>query len=371
MKAGHYAVVMAGGSGTRFWPLSRAQRPKQLLKIFSKKSLMRETLDRILPLFGREKILVVTVAEHHSAVRKELSLLPQRNFLIEPQGNNTAPCVGLAAIEIATREPDAVMTILPADHWISDPNSFRRAIKTASELAEANAALVTLGIKPGYPDTGYGYILKARKFKGPARVRVYQAKGFKEKPDLKNARRWIRLGALWNSGIFVWRVSTILELLDRFAPSISQSLQRLKDAARGMPLGSPNSRLRAALRTEYKKMPSISIDYAVLEKAGSEGKVLTVEANFGWSDVGNWAAVHRLLPRDKRGNVGFGKWLGFESRNCLVYSPDRLVALLGTEDIVVVDTPDALLVGNLKRSQEVRDLVEELKRRGYEGYTIR
>lgn len=371
MKAQRYAVIMAGGKGTRFWPLSRSHRPKQLLKILSEKSLIRETVDRILPLFERDKILVVTVKEHYGAMRKELGLLPKRNFLIEPQGNNTAPCIGLAAIELAARHPDATMIVLPADHWISHPGSFRRRIKTAAELAEQHDALITVGIRPGYPETGYGYILKGGEIKGPRGAHVYQVRGFREKPSRAKAAQWIRLGALWNGGIFVWRVATILELLRRFAPPIAQSLHRISAATQGAGLGALSPKLSAVLRREYRKMPNISIDYAVLEKAGSEGRVLTVEADFGWSDVGNWDAVHRLLPRDGDGNAGVGKRLALRSRDCLVYSADRLVALLGMENTVVVDTPDALLVGDLRRSQEVRALVEELHRKGFRRYTIR
>lgn len=371
MKGHRYAVVMAGGRGTRFWPLSRPHRPKQLLKILSGKSLIQETVNRILPLFGRENTLVVTVAEHYSAVRKELRILPNANFIVEPQGNNTAPCVGLAAIELAARDPNAIMTILPADHWISDLNSFSRVVKTGLELAQNHDALVTIGIRPAYPETGYGYILKGEKLKGPRGVPVYRVKSFKEKPTLKRAEQLMRLGSLWNSGIFVWRVSTILALQSRFIPSLFHGLQRIKKEASGTGLGAPHPKLQATIRREYRKMPNISIDHAVLEKAGSEGRVLTVEANFSWSDVGNWAAVHRMLPRDRRGNVGVGKWLGIKSRGCLVYSPDRLVTLLGMRDTVIVDTPDALLVGDIKRSQEVKDLVEELKRKGYGRYTVR
>ena len=370
MKAERYAIIMAGGRGTRFWPLSRPHRPKQLLKIFSGRSLIRETVDRILPLFGRKKTLVVTVAEHYSAVRKELHILPKANFLIEPQGNNTAPCIGLAAIELASRDPNAIMTILPADHWISDTSSFSRTLKTAMQLAQERDSLVTIGIQPSYRETGYGYILKGKRIKGPRGVPVHRVKGFKEKPTPKKAGHLIALGSLWNSGIFVWKVSTILELLRRFSPSLFHGLRSIQGAARGCGLGAPPPKLRAIIRREYKKMPNISIDYAVLEKAGSEGRVLTVEANFGWNDVGNWAAVHRMLPQDKKGNVGVGKWLGLQSRDCLVYSPDRLVALLGIKDTIVVDTPDALLVGDIKRAQEVKDLVEELKRRGYGRYTV-
>jgi mannose-1-phosphate guanylyltransferase len=371
MKAPGYAVIIAGGRGTRFWPLSRAHRPKQLLKLFGKKSMIRETADRVLPLFGPARTLVVTVADQHAAVRKELPMLPKANFLVEPQGKNTAPCIGLAAIELLKRDPNAIMVILPADHWISHPKSFQRTIRLAVQLAEEEKGLVTIGIRPSYPETGYGYIVKGEEIKRAEKIPCYKVRGFKEKPSLETAGELLQSGSLWNSGIFAWRVSTLLELLRRFAPEISQSLERIGIKAGDRGLGKLPPKLGLMLRREYKKMPNISIDYAVLEKAGAEGRVFNLEADFGWSDVGNWAAVHGMSFRDDSGNGGVGKWLGFKSQGCLVYSRDRLVALLGMEDVFVVDTPDALLVGDMKRSQEVRELVEELERKGYKKYTTR
>jgi len=371
MAAHSYAVIIAGGRGTRFWPLSRPYRPKQLLKLLSKKSLIRETADRILPLFSPHKLFVVSVVGHHVAIRKELRMLPKSNFLVEPEGRNTAPCIGLAAIELSRRNPDAVMVVLPADHWIADAPSFRATLSAAVQRAEEQDALVTIGIRPTFPETGYGYILKGNEFQRTGKITSYRVEGFKEKPDLETATQLVRSGALWNSGIFAWKVSVILELLQRFTPEIFLALEQIANRAKGSGLAGSNPKLRRALQSEYKRMPNISIDYAVLEKAGAEGRVLTLEADFAWSDVGNWAAVHRMLPQDGSGNSGVGKWLGFKSQKCLIYSPARLVALLGVEDLVVVDTPDALLVGDLRRSQEVRDLVEELERKGYRRYTAK
>ncbi|MBI4523731.1 MAG: mannose-1-phosphate guanylyltransferase [Deltaproteobacteria bacterium] len=370
MKTRNYAVIMAGGKGVRFWPLSRPQKPKQLLKIFSQKTLIKETIERIRPLFRRRQILVVTAADHSDPLRDELkNILPKSNFIVEPQGNNTAPCLGLAAAELAGRDPNAIMTVLPADHWISDRASFCRTLKAAANVAGQYEALVTIGVKPAYPETGYGYILKGKKTDGPAGVESYRVQGFKEKPTEEVARRLIRSGCLWNSGIFAWRVSTFLTLLHRFLPSVFGSLMRIQRAAGNSSIASPDPRLLAVLRREYKMMPNISIDHGVLERAGAEGKVMMLQAAFGWSDVGSWAAVHQMLPKDKSGNAGVGKWVGFRSRDCLVYSPDRMVALLGVTGMVVVDTADALLVAPVERAQEVKDLVEELKRKGFVRYT--
>jgi mannose-1-phosphate guanylyltransferase len=361
MAAQSYAVIIAGGRGTRFWPVSRAGRPKQLLKLLSKKSMIRETVDRILPLFTAERTLVVTVADHHGALRKELRMLPKANFVVEPEGKNTAPCIGLAAIELSSRNPNAIMVVLPADHWISDTKSFHRTIKAAVQLAREQDILVTIGIRPTFAETGYGYIVKGERINGTAKILRYRVQGFKEKPNLETASELLQSGSLWNSGIFVWKASTFLGLLRRSAPEIFQRLERIAEKRMN----------KRVLQREYRKMPNISIDYALLEKAGAEGKVLTLEADFGWSDVGNWAALHRMLPQDGSGNAGVGKWLGVKSRGCLIYSPKRLVAVLGLEDILIVDTPDALLVGDLKRSQEVKGLVDELERKSYRKHTIK
>ena len=364
-----FSVIIAGGRGTRFWPLSRAQRPKQLLKIIGRKSLIQETAERVYPLSGRKQTLVVTIADQLDALRHELRDLRKDNFLAEPQGKNTAPCIGLAALEVVKRDPDAAMIILPADHWVRDGAAFRRALKAAVELAMKHGQLITIGIRPEYPETGYGYIMKGKAVAGKTSSTPFLVKRFTEKPTLAVAQRLIRQRSLWNSGIFVWKASTLLQLLTRYQPAIGKGLAAIKRAAAGKSLVSPGPKLRAAIAREYKKMPSLSIDYAVMEPAGSEGKVLTLEADFGWSDVGSWAAVHRMLRKDSNGNASQGRWLGLGAKNCLIHAPDRLVVLLGMENAVVVDTADALLVGDLNRSQEVRELVDELNRKGLGSYT--
>ncbi len=363
-----FSVIIAGGKGTRFWPLSRAGRPKQLLKILSGKSLIAETAARVYALGGRRRTLVVTIADQLAALRRELGDLPKNNFLAEPEGKNTAPCIGLAALELARRDPEAVMIALPADHWVRDPAAFRNTLKTAVALAERHERLITIGIRPEYPETGYGYIVKSRPV-GAKSAAAFAVKRFTEKPSLARARNLMRRRALWNSGIFIWKASTLLELLARYQPAIGAALESIRRAAAGKSLAQPDPRLRAAIAREYKKMPSLSIDYAVMERAGAEGKVLTLEADFGWSDVGSWAAVHRMMAKDESGNASRGRWLGLGAKNCLIHAPDRLVVLLGVENTVVVDTPDALLVGALDRSQEVRDLVAALDRRGLGSYT--
>jgi mannose-1-phosphate guanylyltransferase len=364
-----FNIIIAGGKGTRFWPLSRAQRPKQLLKILSRKSLIDETAERVYGLSGCARTLVVTVAEQVGALKAELPALPANNFIAEPLGKNTAPCIGLAALEVIRRDPNGVMVVLPADHWVADVKAFQRTLKSAVALAKKHARLVTIGIRPDYPETGYGYIMKSGKL--AASRSAFQVKRFIEKPKQAAAKKLIRQGSLWNSGIFVWKASVVLDLLNRYQPEIGAALSRIAKAAGGRPLASPRSALRRTIAREYGRMPSISIDFAVLEKAGTEGRVITVEADFGWSDVGSWSAVHRMMDKDIHGNAGNGRWLQIGAKNCLIHSADRLVVLLGIDNAVVVDSPDAILVGDLNRSQEVRDIVAELQRQGLGSYTVK
>ncbi len=370
MKQKIFSLILAGGKGTRFWPLSRSQRPKQLLSILSPKTLVRETAERMFPLSGPDRTLVVTVNEQLTALARELSGVPERNFIAEPQGKNTAPCIGLSALEVAARDPDAVMLVVPADHWVANARGFRRTLENAVRLAATGDRLVTIGIRPDYPETGYGYILKGKTLNGRI-AGAAQVTRFQEKPDALTARRLIRQGALWNSGMFAWRAAVLLDSLRRYQPAIAELLNNISAATAGKSLTRPAPRLARSIAREYSKMPSISIDYAVLEKAAADGKVVTLEADFAWSDIGSWSAVHRMMRRDTNGNAANGKWLGLGAKNCLIHAPDRLVVLLGIENAVVVDTPDALLVGDLKRAQEVRELVEELKKNGLGSYTIK
>lgn len=356
-----YAVVMAGGRGERFWPLSRAHRPKQLLSLLSPKTLVRETVDRILPVFGTENVLVVTVTEHFKAVRNDLSFLPARNFLAEPTGNNTAPCIGLAALEIERRHPRAVMAVLPADHWIANGAKFRRTLRSACRIAARNEGLlVTLGMPPKHPETGFGYILKGRAFPQDSGTGVYRVKRFKEKPNITEAKKIIKAGGLWNSGIFVWRATTILECLNHFATGIGEPLAEIAQRSRGQSLTGRNKQIRALLQQGYERMPSISIDHAILEPATTTAQVVTVAGDFSWNDVGSWRALQQLLKHDHHGHGGHAQWLSVNSSHCLLFGREKLLVLLGVHGLAVIDTPDALLVADLERSQDLKEVVHLL-----------
>lgn len=363
-----FAVIMAGGKGTRFWPLSRFDRPKQFLKILTRRTLLGETLGRVMPSFRRENVLVVAASEHFKQIRQELRSLPAGNLLVEPRGNNTAPCIGLAATEIAARNPNALMAVFPADHWILDAPAFRKTVRAALAVARRTDALVTIGIQPAYPETGYGYIRKGAPLAQPRGLSAYHVRAFQEKPNRTKALQLIRAGSLWNSGIFVWKASTLIELLERFAPAIFDGLKTIHEA-RGKGLGGVlPARLLSVLQKEYRRMPTVSIDHAVLEKAANAGKVVTIKADFGWSDLGSWESLHQLLPHDAAENAQVGKGLAVDARGCLSVSSQRLIVLLGVRNTVVVDSPDALLVADRARSQEIREVVRELQTRGYSRY---
>jgi len=348
--APRYAVIVAGGSGTRFWPRSRARTPKQLLAILGAQSMLQDTVARISPPIARDRVLIVTGRAHARTVRRQLPRLPAGAVLVEPEARSTAAAIALAALHIARRAPDAVMAVLPADHAIGRLAVFRRDLALALDVAERTSALVTLGVVPTHAETGYGYIRVGAPLPG-TRGRASWAAGFVEKPDRARAEALLaRRRVLWNSGIFAWRVQTILDAMRRHLPGVLGPLER-----------AGGRRLAAA----YRRLPAISVDHGVMEHAE---KVAVVRARFAWSDVGSWAAVAAFWSGGNGRNVVRGRALPIDSRGCLIDSPARLVAVLGVEDLVVVDTPDAVLVCRKDRAQDVRLVVEEIRRRGLGRY---
>ena len=346
---------MAGGSGTRFWPRSRHRTPKQLLNILGTRTMLAETVARLTPPITRDRIFVVTAATHADAVRAALPRIAASRILVEPEGRNTAAAIALAALRLRSRDPKAVMAVLPADHMIGDRKAFAGDLALALDVAEQTGALVTLGIRPTYPETGYGYVRAGAPVPG-LRGRVSWVEAFIEKPNRARARALLARGGVhWNAGIFAWRVDVIIDALRAHAPTVLEPLEAAL-AKRGP----------AALRRAYAKLPAVSIDTAVLERAE---RVAMVQARFPWSDVGSWAAVEPLWRSPQNGrNAVRGTVVGVDSSGCVVDSPDRLVALLGVEGLIVVDTPDAVLVCRKDRAQDVRLVVAELRRLGLERY---
>jgi mannose-1-phosphate guanylyltransferase len=352
-----FPVVMAGGSGTRFWPLSRRARPKQFLPLAGKEPLLAATIRRLPPLARPRDTWVVCGPAHAAAARRMLRELPAGNFIVEPCARNTAPCVGLAALHLAARDPRAIMAMLPADHHVARPDAMRDALEAAGRLAEAGH-IVTIGIRPHAPETGYGYLKVGPRLprKGKARGHAHKVERFVEKPDLVTAARYLADGTyLWNSGIFVFRTDVILEEIRRAMPVLGEQLSAI-----GADLGTPA--YRRTLARVFPDCPSISIDYGVMEKSQ---RIVVVPADFGWSDVGSFAALPGVRQTDHLGNVAEGDALVIDGRdNVVLATRRRPVAVVGVDDLVVVDAGDAILVTRRERAQDVRKAVDELSRRG-------
>ncbi len=338
---------MAGGRGTRFWPRSRRARAKQVLRVLGERSLIQQTWDRLRPLLPSERFWVITNAALRDEIVRQLPEAPPGQIIAEPAARNTAPCIGLAARILLAQDPDAVMGVFPADHVITRPAVFRRLVRQAYRAALRDQ-LVVLGIRPRGPETGYGYI----EFAG-ARVRR-----FHEKPDAATARRYVRSGQFyWNSGMFVWKAAVIDAALRRYLPRAAGALDRIPDRPGGV-------KFDTSLRTAYPRCDDISIDYAVMEKADNVAGIRCPE--FGWNDVGSWNAVYQLLPHDRHGNVGRTQALFHRSAGNYVDAPGKFVALVGVDDVMVVETDDALLVGRRDRAQEVSEVVQALQKQGLE-----
>ena len=358
-----HAVILAGGGGKRLWPLSRTLYPKQFLALLGEHSLLQRTVLRIQNMIPAERLWIVTAQEQSFYVQSQLSDIGHSGQIItEPHGRNTAAAVGLAACHIQQRDPDAVMVVLPADHWIEKPQAFLTLIQDAVALAERGLArrgsLVTLGIIPDRAETGYGYICRGEPLADvPSEQPVYAVSRFVEKPNISDARRYVDSGEYyWNAGIFVWRTSAIVDEIAAHLPVLSQGLEEIAPA-----LHSADE--KDAVKRVYAQLASVSIDHGVLEKSS---RLAVMPAAMGWSDLGKWSAIHQFSDQDERGNVLSPSVLDIESENSLVYSSGRTIATIGLKDTVVVDTPDALLVCAQERTPEVGAIVQQLLARGDE-----
>ncbi|OGQ59462.1 MAG: mannose-1-phosphate guanylyltransferase/mannose-6-phosphate isomerase [Deltaproteobacteria bacterium RIFCSPLOWO2_02_FULL_53_8] len=347
-----YAAILSGGIGSRFWPLSRESTPKQILKVVGDESLLKSTIRRLHPLIPHERVMIVTNSRQAELIRLHLSYdgsVFSPGYIVEPVGKNTAPAIGLAALRISETDPDAVMAVLPADHIIGESKPFRDAMSVAYAAA-LDGHLVTFGVVPTSPETGYGYI-KSKKtvVKTIDGCVIRPVERFVEKPDIKRARQFLRSGGyFWNSGIFVWKVSRILEEIKEHLPDIYRGLMSIKDGA--------------DIDAAYQKMQSISIDHGILEKASN---VVVIPADFPWSDMGSWSSFAEIIKPDENGNLIKGRVVDIGSTNSIIMGCDRVVATIGLKDCILVDTPDATLVCPKERAQEVKDLVTLLKKKGY------
>lgn len=357
-----YAVIMAGGGGTRLWPVSRRERPKQLLPLLGNETLFQSTVVRLESLFPPDRILVVTVAEQARAMREQVPSIPEGNYLIEPSPRGTASVVALAAAVLQMRDPQAVMTIQTADHHIRDRKLFGTLIRTAMDVAEKNY-LVTLGITPTFPSTGYGYIQQGDVLEGEYEYPVYAVRRFMEKPDEATARQFLQSGGYsWNSGMFVWRADTILAEIERQMPELFRAVSSIASAWN-------TSRREDVLRERWNSLKSQTIDYGVMEKA--ERVAVLPAGGLGWSDVGSWDSLYEVLIPDADGNVAVNaEHIKIDSHHTLVYSANsqRLMVTIGLDDVIVVDSGDVLLVCKADQAQRVRDVVEQLKKSNREKY---
>ncbi len=363
-----HAVVMAGGSGTRFWPESRENRPKQFLRLLGDRSMIQHTIDRLAGLVPPERTLVVTNRRLADMVAQQLPQLGAESIVSEPCRRDTAPCIGLAAALVVRSDPEATMVVLPADHVISPDAEFQRAIRQAVQLAEAGGnRLITFGIAPTYPSESFGYIERGQRPALPDEVDlpVYRVTRFREKPSAEVARQYLESGRFfWNSGIFVWKASTVLAALDQYEPEMASQLREIATAA-----GTPQ--FERVLAERFAEIRGRSIDYGVMEPAadGDTYEVLVVEAPFQWDDLGSWRALARLRGADAEGNTVDGLHLGLDTTGCVIRSSEEhLVVTLGVENLIIVHTPDATLVADVRREESIRRIVEEMRARGLERY---
>ena len=344
------ALIMAGGRGERFWPKSRKSLPKQFLSLTDDgKTMIQLTVERILPLVKMEDIYISTNRDYKELVRQQLPEIPEENILCEPVGRNTAPCIGLGAVHMRKKYEDAVMYVLPSDHLIKYTSIFLSTLTDAGEVAEQGENLVTLGITPDCPETGYGYI----KFLPNQMLgRAFEVDRFVEKPDLETAKEYVASEQyLWNSGMFIWKVSTILKNLETYLPETYEGLNRIADA-----IGTEEEEL--VLEKEFSAFQSESIDYGIMEKAKN---IYILSGSFGWDDVGSWLAVGRIKKSNEFGNVINGNAVTVDTKNCIIQGGKKLIATVGIEDIIVVDTEDALLICEKDSAGNIKKVLENLK----------
>jgi mannose-1-phosphate guanylyltransferase len=356
----YYAVIMAGGSGTRLWPLSRQIRPKQMLSLFDERTLFQTSVNRLFGLFPPENILVVTLAEQAIELRAQVPELPEENFIFEPVPRGTAPVIGLAAEVIRKRNSEAIMAVLTADHFIGNEALFRELLSIAYRVA-SNNYLVTLGIKPSYPATGFGYIQLGEQLGKYQDHIIFQVNSFIEKPTEEKASRLLaEKNYLWNSGMFIWKVDRILDEFERQIPSLANDLTEI-----GISYGTPTG--KTTIERVWPKIRTESIDFGIMESAAN---VVVIPAeNLEWNDVGSWDSLFDVIPGDKDGNIVMGgEHIGLDTHQSLVYmnQKHRLIVTIGVNDLILVDTGDVLLVCRKDQAQRVRQVVSQLKQNGQE-----
>jgi mannose-1-phosphate guanylyltransferase len=355
-------VLMAGGVGERFWPYSRKERPKQLLRIFSGKSFLEETIDRISPLIPRERIFIITNDVIKKAIRSEIPGFPEENIICEPMGKNTAACIALAEVVTSARFGDPTMAVLTSDHIIKNTPAFLGNVDTACHFAEETKSLVVIGIPPTRPETGFGYIEAGKMERETRGGTIHSIKQFLEKPDLRKAEEFLKMGHYyWNSGMFFWQNSVLRAGLNKFLPDMMRGMERYRQS---MGTGEGNS----VLREIFQGFKPVSIDYGLMEKADN---IYMVRADFEWDDMGTWNALERHFPKDRNDNVMVGTGLLVNTKDSMIYNPQGtspLVVTFGLNDILIVVAPDVVMVCPKSDAAKLKDLVGEIRKNDLEQY---
>lgn len=353
------AVIMAGGKGERFWPKSRTNLPKQFLNISGSKSMIQQTIARLELFISVRQIFVVTNDLYAELIRAQIPHLPQNNIIIEPVGRNTAPCIGLASLFVEEQYPGSTMIVLPSDHIIENEAGFLNILRTAAEFSWQSDGMVTLGISPKYPETGYGYIESSDPVQTVNGLSIYRVNRFVEKPNYQTAQMYLEAGNFyWNSGIFIWKTVTIRKAIKEYMPDLHDILETIKTLLK--------QGRKEEIKSEFLKMPDQSIDYGIMEKVK---EVYVIPFDFGWDDVGSWTALDRINNRDENGNVIRGNILNIDTKRCIIESNNgKLIATLGIEDLIVVDTDDVTLICTKEKAQEVKLLLKELRMQKMEKY---
>lgn len=351
-----YGVIMAGGQGSRFWPLSRQAKPKQLLNLSGKELMINETIERLAGIIDKANMFIVTNQVQADAMAAAVSgKLDKGHILVEPDARNTAACIGYAACELLNKFGDGIMCVFPADHYIEDQQEFERILKVVIREASLGDKLLTIGITPVFASTGYGYM----KYGGNSNEVLRKVEEFKEKPSVNMAKTYLESGTYaWNSGMFAWKVSVILDNFKDYLPEIYQYLMQIYES-----MGTAEERV--LIEDIYPRIPSISIDYGIMERAQ---QVYMVLGDFGWNDVGSWETLNTFYDPDQDGNIGMGNHVRIDTKNCIQFSDKKLIATIGVENLIIVETEDALLVCSKDRAQDVKMVVDQLKATGKNQY---
>ncbi|MCR5107095.1 MAG: NTP transferase domain-containing protein [Lachnospiraceae bacterium] len=346
------ALIMAGGRGERFWPRSRKNMPKQFLSLTDEgKTMIQLTIERLLPIVDVKDIFIATNKDYLALMKEQLPDIPEENIICEPIGRNTAPCIALAAAHISKKYDDAIMMVLPSDHLVKYSSMFQTTLRDACDVAMEGDNLVTIGITPDYPETGYGYIKFVNEY-SEGNGRAFKVDSFVEKPDLEKAKEYIASDEyLWNSGMFMWKISTILQKIEAFMPDVYEGIMEIRNA-----LGT--SMQEDVLERIFPKFPSISIDYGIMEKAKN---IYTIPGTFGWDDVGSWLALERIKRSNEYGNIVDGNIVTINTKNCIIQGTGKLIATVGLDDLIIVDTEDATLICDKDQTYDIKKVLENLK----------